>query len=268
MRQAWHFIGFGKHPVAGDYFRVGDFTTILTALTTWVEKGYEHLIKNINSQEKAVPTHNSWRFWIMGPQSDTLVVGVLKDSSDSHGRLFPFLMAGEGPLKKRESNWNLFPIILEKIWCQMENFGTQQFSDVKQVEKSLVQISPPDQDWYRLLKEGKPRYDFNVSTSQTQPQFKKIEQKIETVMNKPQFLLSMEMKTDDDALMVAGMWHDILKKKLHSYPHALFMGGVPEKTFIAAFLRPLSSANFYQIWSAHNGDSFDQQLSSAGIDQS
>ena len=104
VKKTWNWIGSGKHPAAGDYFKVGQFTPVLDAVAGWLENGFGRWIEARKEASGSPYSQNSWRFWIRGPKTDCLVVGVVKDSSDSLGRPFPLLIAGAGLLLL----WNHF----------------------------------------------------------------------------------------------------------------------------------------------------------------
>jgi type VI secretion system ImpM family protein len=258
VKQSWNWIGSGKHPAVGDFFKVGRFTPILEAIADWLEKGFQHYAASESGPSESLHSHNSWRFWIKSPKADHLVVGVVRDSSDSLGRPYPFLVAGTGPLKKIETHWELLPFACERIWSQMEYLGTGQFADVKQIEERVSHIHSPDRDWSRKNGLQGGGADFSAEPDQmsmnTQEDIHKMEKHIETLLHQPEFFVSLDTGSGGDPLIIAGLWHRVFKKKLAAFPNALFMGGVPERTCLAVFQRSLSPHDFSQLWSVHKNE--------------
>ena len=91
----WHWSAFGKHPAAADYFRLGYSSPFVDGLTKWVESGYRLLAERSDTP----PPFCSWRFWARGFGRESLVLGVVRVSSDSLGRPYPLLIMGSGPLQ-------------------------------------------------------------------------------------------------------------------------------------------------------------------------
>jgi type VI secretion system protein VasJ len=253
VKQTWHWIGSGKHPAAGDYFKVGDFTPILAAIADWLEKGFQCFLEKEKRNIPDTHWHNSWRFWVRSPKPDHIVAGVVRDSSDSLGRPFPFLVAGTGPLKKCQDRWEMLPFACEPVWAQMEYLGTGQYEGVQQLGERVDRIHPPTRDWSRA--QERPgvhgQGEAEGEHPHTEQEIQKIEDHVAAVQDLPGFIVSMELMASADPLTVAGLWHRILKDKLAGFPNALFMGGVPEKTCLAVFQRSLAPPDFIKLWSAH-----------------
>jgi len=253
VKQSWNWVGSGKHPAVGDFFKVGQFSPILEAIADWLENGFQRFMKNKNRSRDELNLHNSWRFWMRSPKADQLVVGVVRDSSDSLGRSYPLLVAGTGPFKKVEKNWDLLPFACEKIWGQMEYLGTGQFADVTQIEDRVCHIYPPDRKWFRGIGPVGPSDEDCVQTEldQMSRAAQEMEQRLAPLLHLPEFVVTMNTGASGDPLLTAGLWHKVFKNKLTIFPNALFMGGVPERTCVAVFQRPLSPPDFIRLWSAH-----------------
>jgi len=256
VKQTWNWIGSGKHPTAGDYFKVGQFTPILEAVAGWLENGFQRFVATGNEAPDSPYSHNSWRFWIRAPKTDHMVVGVVKDSSDSLGRPYPLLIAGTGHLKNCEANWDLMPFSCEKVWGQMEYLGTAQYDGIDQVADRVNHIYPPDQDWPKMSdqRESTGRQAIYEKSHQVSMDTQKVEGHIEAMVHMPEIIVPMNMGREEDPLIVAGLLHRMLKEKLAAFPNAIFMGGVPERTLLAVFQRPLSTPDFILLWSAYKNN--------------
>ena len=123
LNRSWEWGAYGKHPVARDYFSTCNDIPILKAFSSWVEKGYQSLETGKNPEP-----WNTFRFWIKGPKKD-LIMGILRDSSDSIGRVFPLLIIGTGALKNWEKNWERIPSICEKSWARTEYIACKRVVD-------------------------------------------------------------------------------------------------------------------------------------------
>ena len=252
VKQTWNWIGSGKHPAAGDYFKVGQFTPVLDAVAGWLENGFGRLVEARKKASDSPYSQNSWRFWIRGSKAGHMVVGVVKDSSDSLGRPYPLLIAGTGPLKNCEAHWELLPFACEKIWAQMEYLGTGQYDGVEQIEERVAHIYPPAGDCLKTGSQGE--------TAAGQPgveepprglvDIRRIEDLIASLVHMPEFVVPMDLDRVDDPLQAAGMLHKVLKKVLPALPNALFMGGAPDRACLAVFQRPLSPQDVTRLWSA------------------
>ncbi len=106
----WQWDVAGKHPVAKDFFALGQRSLMAEAFTEWIRRGADSLI----STSKELLIHScSWRFWAKTPQAGILACGVIRNSCDSVGRPFPLLVMGTGKLEKWEDNWELLPFSCE-----------------------------------------------------------------------------------------------------------------------------------------------------------
>ena len=132
---------------------------------------------------------------------------------------------------------------------------------MKQIEDRVSHIYPPDRDWHKRVY---PRGDagggeFSDASTQISVDIQtvdiqKMEQRVESLLHQPEFIVSMDTGSADDPLIIEGLWHKALKKKLIVFPNALFMGGVPEMTWLAVFQRPLSPPDFIHLWCAHKNE--------------
>ena len=94
MEGSWQWAAFGKHPVAKDFFRVGQSGPLAKDFSQWVDRGYQLL----GVRKKS--SFCSWRFWTRGPKRDVLGCGVVRDDREQ-GRGVASEIASCGPAPAR-----------------------------------------------------------------------------------------------------------------------------------------------------------------------
>jgi len=240
LNKPWLWAAYGKHPVAMDFFLVGQDYPIAESFSVWVKEGYEKLL----SVKKVSKSHFSWRFWARGTMKESLVCGLLKDSCDSIGRPFPLLIMGTGHLKDWEEAWELMPFACEQTWEQCEFISTKTFSNLKIMETELNNIKPPYPGW----PEFKIRKD-DITLAFT-PELSCLE---DTASGLSENVILIEQKYHDDQFARISYLHFLLKSRFNIMPNAFFLGGTPENTFLVFFQRPLTRADFIQLWSINSG---------------
>jgi type VI secretion system ImpM family protein len=247
LKNSWNWGAFGKHPVGRDYFRVGPNDPFLKAFSDWVENGYRRL----NAVEGSSPAIYSWRFWAKGPKKGSVVCGVGRDSSDSLGRPYPFLIMGKGPLKDWEEHWDLLPLAFEKTWAKIEHLATGRFVDFKQMEDEVRSIKPPEPIWrdFEALR-GSPGGFESTLKGPFQYDLGEIEKKIEGLMEIPEILIPLKKGQSDGQSDFVSLLHLLVRKSQGgAVPNSIFMGGISDNTCLAVFMRPLASDDFIKLWS-------------------
>ncbi|HQI00648.1 MAG TPA: TagF domain-containing protein [Deltaproteobacteria bacterium] len=223
--QVWAWGAAGKHPVARDYISIGSRSPVLGAFMNWVESGYSKLT--------ARPVQAcSYRFWARGARRQDLVCGLLRDSSDAIGRAFPFLVLGTGPLTGWEETWELLPYVLEGIWARMEYLTNKRAYDLGSLERDVALLPHP------TLFQG-------AGTSPKQA----IEGELKPLLNVAECYLPLEGRDNEDPADALSLWHDRIKASIAEAPNAIFMGGLPDRTHLALYRRPLNSDDFVRLWS-------------------
>lgn len=243
----WRWAAFGKHPAAADYFRLGEDSPFVEGLVAWMESGYRHLI---NRRETALP-FCSWRFWSRGFGRDSLVIGVVRLSSDSLGRPYPLLIMGSGPLEGWEEQWDLLPFACEPSWCQIEYLATHTFDDLKHMGERLRRVRPPGPDWDGLAER---RRGLNRLGSPFDPyasflDIPRLEQLVAGHAGREEFSVRLDRGPVHDKITLVSLWHLLTKRTVKGVPHALFMGGNLEHSFLASFRRALAPGDFSHLWS-------------------
>jgi type VI secretion system ImpM family protein len=246
-KNRWHWAACGKHPVARDYFRLSLNTSLLSAFENWIEKGYQVL----SSSQPSARSVYSWRFWAKGIKKGNLICGVAKDSSDSMGRPYPLLVMGDGMLDGWEDHWDFLPHAFETTWDQIEYISSRRFENLKGLEHEVYAIKNPKPDWLEWKSQNrnpkKPQSLPNALTISNHND--EIKKKAACLSEEMEVLVPLDMHTHEDFLSVAGHWNSVFKNYSLDIPNAVFLGGVPEKHFLAVFNRPLNSNDFVRLWS-------------------
>lgn len=243
----WKWAAFGKHPAAGDYFRLGDDTPFFEGLFNWVEDGYQLLTANGNS----APDFCSWRFWAKEAGKDFLVCGIVRVSSDSFGRPYPLVITGTGALKNWQENWDLLPFACEKTWRQIEYLASQLFTDLKKLEQEIRMVRPPVPEWDALTSKRKGLYQIGspMDPYASFLDYRELKKLAASNSDKGEVFVSLDRGPCNDKIMHVSLWHMLFKDALKGMPSALFMGGTLEKAYLAVYRRPLKSSDFNQLWS-------------------
>jgi type VI secretion system protein VasJ len=243
----WQWSACGKHPMIADYFYIGKNDPLMKAFSDWAEKGYQNKLLKDTARNNLF----SWRFWAKGPQKDLFVCGLLRDSSDRLGRPYPFLVLGAGPLKTWEKNWDLLPLACEKTWNQIEKMFTSMVKDIKAFESEILKITPPYAQWPELDQERRRLWE-SVSDATNTEQLKnlrELEDIISYESEKPEIMASLDQGCFCEQYTLINLWHFYLKQHISAIPNAVFIGGTPEKAFLAVFKRPLLPDDFLRLWS-------------------
>lgn len=244
----WRWAAHGKHPAAGDYFRVGDDLPLLRAFANWVHQGYQAFS---SGRPTSGSGHRSWRFWAKGAARGQLVGGLLKDSTDSHGRPFPLLLMGTGPLTGWEQHWDLVPLACEGSWNQMERLGTRGFEALREFEAEIHKIRGPSAEW-SLFKTNKDEVEKAVcSGGETNPplQLDDLEKRAALFSRQSEISIPLTERASDDQFALISLWHSLLRARLDSVPVVVFMGGDQEAGLMILLQRPLRPDDFLQLWS-------------------
>jgi type VI secretion system protein VasJ len=245
--QYWRWAAFGKHPVASDFFGLGEDIPLTKGFSNWVQKGYETLI----SKKSASTGLYAWRFWARGSQKENIACGVIRDSSDSVGRPYPLLIMGTGPLPGWEKNWDLLPFACERTWDQIEYLSALVANDFKKLEVEVRHIRPPHHEWPELTTKRKGLEDLwsNSNTNNSSSNLKDMERQASSVLDKVEFIVYLDQTPFQDQFSQVSLWHYFLKKHVKVAPNAIFMGGTLDKAYLAIFRKPLIATDFVQLWS-------------------
>ncbi len=68
-------------------------------------------------------------------------------------------------------------------------------------------------------------------------------------MTRSEFLVPIDPYQDSNPSSLMGYWNRALKSRTDIVPNAVFMGGIPEQSYLALFTRSLNSSDFERLWS-------------------
>jgi type VI secretion system protein VasJ len=246
----WRWIAFGKHPVANDFFNLGEAFSLGKGFSEWVGSGYRVLV----SKGRVDRSLCSWRFWTRGSQKGLLACGLLRDSSDRVGRPFPLLIMGMGPLKGWEEEWDLLPCACEKTWNQIESLSALM-SDMRKLETEVGQIRSPQAEWseYRVQNGGLIKGTFGRGWEEPPENLNALEGEMRKLSEDGKSFVPLGRNPSEDRFEQICRWHSMFKAHSRGIPNAVFMGGTSEKPCLAAFGRPLNQADFIRLWSREEG---------------
>jgi type VI secretion system protein VasJ len=243
-KSSWIWLASGKHPTAGDYFRVGHENALLTAFADWVENGYQQL-----THGGARVGLNSWRFWFRGPKKQLLISGVSRDSTDKVGRSYPFVVIGLGQLQDWESNWELLPFALENAWNQIEYLSMQRFLDFRHFEERIRFLPTPAGNWSEYGTRRDLLRRNNPWTTDASGESNHINSRLKQNSDQAQTIIPLNGIESDRQFGFLVEWLCWLKRRNSVAPTTVFMGGTPDKTRLILFDRPLAPGDYRTLWS-------------------
>ena len=232
----WHISG--KHPAAGDFFAIGPKSPMTEAFSGWMRRGAEQLV--IVSKE-LLTRSCSWRFWAKTPDRGMLACGVVRNSCDSARRPFPLLLMGTGRLEKWEKNWDFLPFACEGIWRRLEQLAAKNYASLSQLQEDVLLLRPPQSNWAEMDSARREILDRQVM-----PGWDGI---AASFVGTREIFLPLRTENMNDLFTLISHLHFFLKEKINAVPNSLFLGGLMEHATLALFQRPLSRADFEQMWS-------------------
>jgi type VI secretion system protein VasJ len=242
--QPWLWFAAGKHPAAADYFRIGAELPLMRALSQWIAEGYRQL-------EARGPTvgagHCSWRFWLGVPRTSWMVGGLLRDSSDRIGRMFPLAIMTTGELRDWSRHWERLPEVLESTWGRIEYLASRALTSVRQLEEEMLRLPAPRGDWEAhafVTLEG----DCPSPPEGAGEWAQAVRQATAQLASDGRFLTGLESARGGDAHRSAAHWNLALKAQWRDTPQAVFLGGAAGRPCLAVFSRPLHSGDFAALW--------------------
>ncbi|NOR25966.1 MAG: type VI secretion system-associated protein TagF [Desulforhopalus sp.] len=234
----WQWDVAGKHPVARDFFALGQPSLMAEAFTEWIRRGAESLA--FTSKELLVHSC-SWRFWAKTPQAGVLACGVIRNSCDSVGRPFPLLVMGTGKLENWEDNWELLPFACEGSWRQMEQLASRKYKSFEVFQEDVGQLRPPQGRWHEMNLVKTALAENNESSANFDFHLGLLEQ------DQALFLPFQETGQYDFFTMIDNV-HSLLKIKIRAPSNSIFMGGLIEHPGLVLLKRPLAGKDFERMW--------------------
>lgn len=233
-RDNFKISAYGKHPSFDDYLCLNMDTPLETALSSWVDRGtksgaYQHGQKGIRS----------FRFWMLGIKKADLLLGIVKDSSDSMGRKFPLIVICNAQVKDRDRKWPLIFTGFETVFRKFENITASSYGEFKEFESTLLGV-----------KLSKPDFENNrgASFSSCLTAWLKNDREMDSmVLPVPVFL-------DRYASCAGEPEKRGVFNKSAGTPGAVFLGGLPEGPLVAIYNRPLKTKDFKRLFNLSDGN--------------
>jgi type VI secretion system protein VasJ len=241
-KNTWIWQASGKHPIAADFIRLGTRDPLLQAFDDWVDAGFKAWVV---SPEKG-PANHSWRFWARGPGKNVLICGISRDSSDRVGRIYPLSLMGAGHLLGWEYHWDLLPHTLENTWRQLEHLSTKRVLATSHLEEGLGTISIPSSNWNEIRIQHGLSNDRLAELTHAMESLNPLMGRLSLEAEGMIALINGSHEAQQDQVALS---HRLFKDRLKTAPNTVFIGGVPEKTCLALFMRPLRVEDFTRLWS-------------------
>jgi type VI secretion system protein VasJ len=243
-RAGWIWHASGKHPAAKDFLEIGSRDPLLQALAGWVAGGF----RQWSSRHSGETACNSWRFWSKGAKKNTLICGVTRDSSDTLGRSFPLTILGTGQLNGWRSNWELLPCALSGIWSEVEYLASRRFADLKQLKDGLGRIKLPSSDWQASANQRARAGTLNADSNYVDWDSQGLASHVRRLLETGESIVDLNNAPEMDAEKLAGHWIWALKAHLKIVPNMVFLGGLPQKSFMIVLNRSLNQDDFVRLW--------------------
>lgn len=243
-RQPWLWFATGKHPAAADYFRIGAELPLMRALAQWISGGY----RLIDPRAGATGGHCSWRFWLGVPRTHWVVGGLIRDSSDRIGRMFPLAIMATGELRDWQDHWEQLPEVFDLTWSRIEYLAARSLSGVRQLEEEIGSLPSPGADWTAGPDVGLDG-DSPAAPEGSGDWGQAAAGAIARLAEEGRFITELHSVKGCDPLRTAALWNLALKAQWRETPQAVFMGGAPQQSYLAVFNRSLNSGDFIELWS-------------------
>jgi len=243
-RQKWSWYLAGKHPIAGDYLGLGKPTPLLKGFSGWMEKGYEGVDRKADPQ-----AHMAWRFWARGPNGE-LVCGMIKESRDNHGRRYPLMIVGAGPVAERSRHWDLLPYACRDTWKALETLGGRTIIRIQELKRRVAGIRFSEPRWdklYRKRETEKGRLILQDGNQRTSGFMDKMNN-IEGLARQDHFLVPLEVCEGEGELALAAKLLRLLKSRSVLEPAMVFIGGSETDRYLMCLKRPLMLEDFDTLW--------------------
>lgn len=235
--RAWRWHAVGKHPAAADYIHLRGGPPILDAVADWMAQGYAA----VQQPGQQHPAWHSWRCWLQGTQRERLICGVLRDSSDRIGRPYPLLIIGEGPLPRWEQQWPLLPVRLTPVWARIEQAAARKYDNLQALAETVAQLEGPPGDG-----ESPP-----LTASIPADQLTLCQANLD---RDRQVMIGLNDAGTSHPDTRAAAWHMALGQCCPDIPRAVFMGGTPQRAYLAVMRQPLGTADFVRLWQVDGKD--------------
>jgi type VI secretion system ImpM family protein len=220
----------GKHPAFSDYIRVNADLPMVNALASWVDAG----MRSGGMVSKKNRGIHSFRFWTMGVHKQSLIVGIIRDSSDSLGRIYPLLIMGQAYMKDKNRFWHTVFDRFGQVFRDFEAMTAARYDRFNEFEKALSDVRFPEIDMDSFF-EASSFSDCLVNWSASSPLDENL------ILPMPVFLENYEALAGNNSDYKIG-------SAGNEPPKAVFIGGLPEKPITAIYQRPLRTEDFCRLF--------------------
>jgi type VI secretion system protein VasJ len=245
----WLFAAFGKHPAAGDFIRIGPETPLLAGFSAWMETGFSRLPEEARERKGYL-----WRFWTMGP-SGKLILGLVKSSEDTHGRIHPLLVIGEGkPHDALSANWDILPFFCDRTWQDLDKNTRKKITAIRDLPRMLSRVKNPS-DSVRVHLEKREKMKSTALSRQRNKSaalwdFMNKMNNVEGLSRQDIFSVRVDVGFPEDALVPAVKLLSLLKTRSKVEPRSVFIGGRGHTNRMIVFRRSLQTDDFSLLWAS------------------
>lgn len=237
--QKWIWSASGKHPVARDFFRIGQDSAIGSSMSEWVNKGFSQL----KADMKTGRSPRFWRFWARGGAKNELVCGILRDSCDSMGRFYPILVLGAGTVSSWEEHWDLLPFACEPTWKRIEYLCTRNQGDLAGFEREIINLRPPVPDWQNFSATS----EAGINSLQEDHSARALEKTAGYAQDDQHMTVVLDCDFPDNLLIVSLLLRSVRENRKIA-PNIVLIGGSLDSTLLSVYWRPLLSGDFAVLW--------------------
>jgi type VI secretion system protein VasJ len=160
------------------------------------------------------------------------------------------MIIGEGALDQWEKFWHLMLIGLGPTWETLEYASTRRLRSLDQLENEINHLETPRKQWRQTKQMNhKELGDDLLQWKNSKIILSGVREKVRALETDGRLLIPLDDQGAVDPFQLAVAWHLALKDCRSPVPNTVFMGGSPEKTFLALYCRPLSPDDFSVLWS-------------------
>jgi type VI secretion system protein VasJ len=240
-RKNFQVAAHGKHPAFNDYFSLNMDFPMASALVNWVEKGTGLKKTHDNSNIHA------FRFWVRGIKKGELIFGVIRDSSDNMGRVYPLIIMAKVFVKDWEKRWNYILISFETIFRTFEDITASRYENFREFETRMARVVSRE---LAKVRDYGMEWQYNYKTLDERSRLPEI---MLAWFNNNSVNKAMTMQV---AALFERFASDTPQRKPKSglfgnkreIPGAVFLGGLPESPFLSIFSRPLRAEDFLNLF--------------------